>query len=62
MTFTNVSLKYIYKIIRKFEKLPYEGYVHKRYKHVLTVSYFYTAIHIAKCIMRINFYVGPVRT
>ena len=39
MTFTNVSLKYIYKIIKKFEDFPYEGCLRKRSKYVPTDSY-----------------------
>ena len=35
---TNGSLKDISKIITEFEKLPYEGYVRKRSKHVPTDS------------------------
>ena len=35
---TNASLKDICRNIKKFEKLPYEGYVHKRSKHEPTDS------------------------
>ena len=38
---TNVSINDISKIINDFEKLSYEGYFHKRTKHVPTDSYFY---------------------
>ena len=31
-------------------------------KHEPTDSYFYLARHIAKCFMRLNLYIGPVRT
>ena len=34
----------------------------KRPKHEPTGSYFYLARHFAKCIMRLNFHFGPVRT
>ena len=61
---TDVSLKEISSNIREFEKLPYEGYVRKKPKHEPTESYFYTAIHIYKCMMRsgtFNLHVDPVR-
>ena len=35
---TNVSLKDISRIIKEFEKFPYEGYVRKRSKHEPTDS------------------------
>ena len=59
---TNVSLMDISKIIKSFEKFPYEGYVRNRSKHEPTDSYFYLAIYHAKCIMRLNLHVVPVRT
>ena len=59
---TNVSLKNISKIIKEFEKLPYEGYVMKISKHEHTDSYFNPERHISKCMMRLNSHVGPVRT
>ena len=34
----------------------------KRSKHEPTESYFYAARYLAKCMMRLNLYVGPVRT
>ena len=58
---TNVSLKDIYRIIKEFEKLPYEGYIRKRSKHVLTNNYFYLTGQLAKCMKRFNYNVGPVR-
>ena len=61
-TITNVSLKNIYRIIKEFEKLPYEGYVQKRFKHLPTDIQFYLAIQLAKCMMRLNLHIGPVRT
>ena len=45
--------------------MPYKGYVRKRPKHEPTQSYFYLAIHSAKCMMRadaFNLHVDPVRT
>ena len=62
---TNVSIKYLSKIIKKFEKLPYNGYVRKRTKKEPTNSYFYIAIHIAKSMMRtdtLNSHIDLVRT
>ena len=62
---TNVSMKYLSKIIKEFEKLPYKGYVWKRLKNEPTDSYSYLAIHISKCMMRsnaLNYHVGPVGT
>ena len=61
-TITNVSLKDISNITKKFDKLPYEGYVRKSSKYEPTDSLFYLARQIAKCIMRINSHVGLVRT
>ena len=39
---TNVSMKYLSKIIKDFEKFPYEGYVQKRPKHEPTDSYIFS--------------------
>ena len=50
----NVSKKDLSKIIREFEKLPYEIYERKTPKHVPTDSYFYLAIQIEKCMMIAN--------
>ena len=58
----NVGLKDISKIITEFDKLPYEGYVRKRYKHEPTDSYLYLRRQLSKCMMRLNLRVGPVRT
>ena len=58
----NVSLKDISKIIKEFEKFPYEGYVQKRSRHEPTDTYFYLSRHLSKCMMRLNLHVGPVRT
>ena len=61
----NVSKKDLSKIIREFEKLPYESYEKKRPKHKPTDSYFYLARHLAKCMMRddaLNLHGCPVRT
>ena len=55
-------LMYISKIIKEFEKLPYEGYVQKGYKHRPIESYFYPSIQLPKCMTRLNLHVGPVRT
>ena len=58
-------MKYISKIIKKFEKLPYKGYVRKRPKHEPTDSYFFLSIQIAKCMMRddaLKLDIDPVRT
>ena len=52
----------ISKIIKEFEKLPYKGYVRKRYKIVPTNSYFYLARYISKCMTRLNSHVDPVIT
>ena len=59
---SNVSLKDIYDIIKGFEDLTYDGYVRKRSKHVPTDSYFYLSRQLAKCTMRFNMPIGPVRT
>ena len=61
----NVRKKDLSKIIRVFEKLPYESYEKKRSKHELTDSYYYLATNLAKCMMRadsLNLNVYPVRT
>ena len=42
--------------------MPYEDYVQKRSNQETTDSYFYLAIQFVKCMMRLNFHVGPVRT
>ena len=59
---TNVSLKYLSRIIKKFQKLPYEGYVQKRSKHESTDSYFNIVIQLDNCMMRLNLHIGPVKT
>ena len=51
-------------MIREFDKLLYESYDKKKPKHEPTDSYFYLAIHLAKCTMRydvFNLHVYPVR-
>ena len=48
----NVSKKDLSKIIREFEKLPYESYERNRLKHEPSDSYFYLAWQISKCMMR----------
>ena len=61
---TNVSMKYLPKIIKEFKKLPYKGYVWKRPKHEPTDSYFYLARQLTKCTMiddNLNLHVYPVR-
>ena len=61
----NVSKKYLSKIIRWFEKLPYESYERKRPKHKPTDSYFCLARHLARCMIRadtLKSYKYPVRT
>ena len=61
----NVSKKDFSKIIRKFEKLPYESYERKSPKHEPTESYSYLARQLAKCMMRadaLNLHIYPVRT
>ena len=58
----NVSLRNISKIIKGFEKFPYEGYVRKSSKHEPTHGYFYLARNIDMCKMRLNSHIGPVRT
>ena len=61
----NVSKKDLSKIIREFEKLPYESYERKRPKHEPTDSYFYPSRQLVKCMIRdyaFNLHVYPVRT
>ena len=61
----NVIKKDLSKIIREFEKLPYESYEKKRPKHEPTDSYFYPARQLPKYMMRtdaLNLYGYPVRT
>ena len=58
-------MRYLSKIIKEFEKLPYKGYVRKSPNHEPTYSYFYLARQIAKCMIRsdaFNLHVYPVRT
>ena len=53
------------KIIREFEKLPYESYERKSLKHEPTDSYFYPERQIEKCTMRadaLNSHIYPIRT
>ena len=47
----------ISRIIKEFEKFPYEGYVRKRSKHVPTDIYVYLARQLAKYMMRLNSHV-----
>ena len=61
---THVIMKDLSNIIKDFEKLPYKGYVQNSTKHEPTDSYFYIAIHLAKCMIKandFNSYVDPVR-
>ena len=51
-TIINVSKKDFLKIIKEFEKLPYESYDKNRPKHDPTYRYFYLTRQIAKCTMR----------
>ena len=60
-----VIKKDLSRIIREFEKLPYEIYERKKPKHEPTESYFYLSNHIAKCMMRadaLNLKIYPVIT
>ena len=60
----NVSWKVLSKIIREFEKLPYESCEKKTPKHEPTDSSFYLARQLAKCTMRddiLNSHVYPVK-
>ena len=59
---SNVSMKDISKKINDFEKFRYKGYVRKRSKNEPTDSYFYLPRQLAKCMMRLNSHLGPVRT
>ena len=61
----NVSMKELSKIMREFEKFPYESYERKRPKYDPTDSYFYLERQLAKCMMRshfLNSHIYPVRT
>ena len=61
----NFIKKELSKIIREFEKLPYESYERKRPKHDPNDSYFYLARQLAKCMLRadaLNSENHPVRT
>ena len=61
----NVSKKDPSKIIREFDKLPYESFEKKRPKHEPIYSYFYPARQLAKCMMRdddLNLHGFPLRT
>ena len=61
----NFSKKDVSKIIREFEKLPYESYEKKRPKHEPTKSYFYLSIQLVKCMIisyALNSHVNPVQT
>ena len=49
----NVIMKDLSKIIKDFEKLPYDSYVRKRPKHETTESCFYLTRQLAKCMMRV---------
>ena len=56
-------MKDLSKIIREFEKLPYESYERRKPKHDPIYSYVYLARHIEKCMMRyyaLNLHVYPV--
>ena len=60
----NVSRKDLSKIIREFEKSPYENYEKKRPNHEPTDSYFYLSIQFAKCMTRadaLNSHICSVR-
>ena len=48
----NFSKKELSKIIRDFDKLPYESYEKKRPKHDPTDGYFCLERQLAKCMMR----------
>ena len=61
----NVIMKDLSKIIKDFEKLPYESYVRERPKHETTDSCFYLTRQLDKCMMRaedFNFHIDPVKT
>ena len=58
-------MKDLSKIIREFEKSPYESYERKRPKYEPTESYCYLAIQLAKFMMRyyaLILHVYPART
>ena len=64
MPYGNVSKKDLSKIIREFEKLPYESYEKNGPKNEPTDSYFYLERQIAKSMMRadaLNLHGYPVR-
>ena len=48
---TEVSLKYLSKIVNEFKDVPYEGYVRKISKYMHTDSYFYIARNLAEFMM-----------
>ena len=61
----NIIKKELSKIIREFEKLPYEIYEKKIPTHEPTDSYFYPIRKLSECMMRadaFNSRVYPVRT
>ena len=61
----NFSKKYPSKIIREFEKIPYESYDRKRPKHEPTYSYFYLERQLVEFMMiyyALNLHVYPVIT
>ena len=61
----NVSMKELSKIIREFDKFPYNNYEKRRPQNDPTDSYVYPARQIAKCIMRsdtLNYSVYPIIT
>ena len=61
----NVSKKYLSKIIREFEKLPYESYEMRRPKNEPTGSYFHLERQLTNFMMRaddVNSDNYPVRT
>ena len=61
----NVSKKDLLKIIREFEKLPYESYEKNRSKNEPNDSYFYLSRQLEKCTRRadsLNSHSYPVRT
>ena len=61
----SASKKNLSKIIREFDKLPYNSYDRRRTKHESTDSYFYLARQISKCMMIsdvLNLHIYHVRT
>ena len=52
----------ISKIIKECKYFPQKGYVGKIFKHMCTDIYFYLEIQLAKCMIRLNMWGGPVRT